>query len=93
VVTEAALEAGEHVYSEEPLAMEYARTGAPAERAEARGLSPSGAAASMLGEARDRGGRRVRRDRVGPARLGFVGQPGPGPSPVAERRHTDAAGR
>ncbi|KZC01742.1 hypothetical protein AU375_02046 [Methylobacterium radiotolerans] len=54
MVTEAALEAGERVYSEEPLAMEYARTGAPAERAEARGLSLSGAAASMLGEARAR---------------------------------------
>lgn len=50
-VTKAALEAGKHVYSETPLAMGYAQAEALADLAVSKGLSLSGAPASILGEA------------------------------------------
>ncbi|MEE7506353.1 Gfo/Idh/MocA family oxidoreductase [Methylobacterium mesophilicum] len=72
VVTKAALEAGKHVYSEKPLAMEYAQAEALVELAEAKGLSLSGAPASILGEAGSTVREAVASGQVGAVRLVYA---------------------
>ncbi|MDB5447627.1 MAG: oxidoreductase domain protein [Phenylobacterium sp.] len=71
-VSKAALEAGKHVYSEKPLAMAYADAEALVALAEARGLSLSGAPASILGEAGSTVKAAVEAGRVGPVRLVYA---------------------
>jgi predicted dehydrogenase len=71
-VSLAALQAGKHVYSEKPLAMRYEEAVALVELAEARGLSLSGAPASVLGEAGQTVCRAVAEGRVGPVRLVYA---------------------
>jgi len=71
-VSKAALEAGKHVYSEKPLAMAYEDAEALVALAEARGLSLSGAPASVLGEAGATAKAAVDAGKVGRVRLVYA---------------------
>jgi predicted dehydrogenase len=71
-VSRAALEAGKHVYSEKPLAMTYEDAEALVALAEAKGLTLSGAPASILGEAGQAVKAAVDEGRVGQVRLVYA---------------------
>lgn len=71
-VSKAALEADKHVYSEKPLAMAYEDAEALVALAEARGLSLSGAPASVLGEAGSTVKAAVEAGKVGQVRLVYA---------------------
>ncbi len=71
-VTRSALEAGRHVYSEKPLAMDMADARALVELAEARGLLLSSAPCSLLGETAQTMWRAVREGTVGPVRVVYA---------------------
>lgn len=68
----AALEAGRHVYSEKPLAMDLAEAEALVALAKARGLSLSGAPSSVLGEAPQAAWAALRRNEIGPPALAYA---------------------
>ena len=71
-VTLAALEAGKHVYSEKPLAMELADAVHLVELAESSGLQLSSAPCSLLGETAQTIWKAVRDDRIGTVRLVYA---------------------
>jgi predicted dehydrogenase len=71
-VTRACLEAGKHVYSEKPLALELDQARALVEWAEARGLRLSSAPCSLLGETAQAIGRALRERRIGEVRLVYA---------------------
>lgn len=71
-VTRAALEAGKHVYSEKPLAMDFAQARALATLAEERGLMLSSAPSSLLGETAQTMWRVLRSGRIGPVRVAYA---------------------
>jgi predicted dehydrogenase len=71
-VTRAALEAGKHVYSEKPLAMDLAAARQLVELADARGLVLSSAPCSLLGETAQTVWRAVRDGAIGPVRLVYA---------------------
>lgn len=71
-VTRAALEAGKHVYSEKPLAMELSHAEELVALAESRGLLLSGAPCSVLGETAQTLWKALREERVGRVRLVYA---------------------
>lgn len=71
-VSRACLEAGKHVYSEKPLAMEMAQAQELVELAEARGLQITSAPCSPLGETARTIRRALREQRVGPVRVVYA---------------------
>jgi predicted dehydrogenase len=71
-VSRATLEAGKHVYSEKPLAMDYVQAEALVDLAEAKGLSLSGAPASILGEAGATAIKAIAAGKVGQVRLVYA---------------------
>jgi predicted dehydrogenase len=72
VVTKACLEAGKHVYSEKPLAMELAQARELVELAEARGLGLASAPCSLLGETAQTLWKALRERQVGTVRLVYA---------------------
>src|SRR5690606_761425 len=68
-VTEQCLLAGKHVYSEKPLALDYAAARRLVALAERRGLRLGCAPATFLGEAHQTAWKLVRRGRIGPIRV------------------------
>jgi predicted dehydrogenase len=71
-VTKAALEAGKHVYSEKPLAMELAHAEELVALAQARGLELGGAPCSVLGETAQTLWKALREERIGTVRLVYA---------------------
>jgi predicted dehydrogenase len=71
-VSDAALDAGKHVYSEKPLAMEMAPARALADKARARGLALGGAPCNVLGETAQAMWKALRDGAVGTARLVYA---------------------
>ncbi|MBL8954919.1 MAG: Gfo/Idh/MocA family oxidoreductase [Myxococcaceae bacterium] len=71
-VSRAALEAGKHVYSEKPLAMQVSDAKALAALAEKKGLQLSGAPCTHLGEAAQTIIKTVREGKVGTPRLAYA---------------------
>ena len=71
-VSKACLEAGKHVYSEKPLAMELSQATALVELAEARGLRLSSAPCSLLGETAQALWKALRERQVGTVRLVYA---------------------
>ena len=71
-VSRACLEAGKHVYSEKPLAMELDEARALVELAEVRGLGLASAPCSLLGETAQTLWKALRERRVGPVRLVYA---------------------
>jgi predicted dehydrogenase len=71
-VSKACLEAGKHVYSEKPLAMELAQATALVELAAARGVRLSSAPCSLLGETAQAMWKALRERQVGTARLVYA---------------------
>jgi len=71
-VTRAALEAGKHVYSEKPLAMDFSDAVKLVELAEAQGLQLSAAPCSLLGESAQTIWKAIREDRIGTVRLVYA---------------------
>lgn len=68
-LSRACLEAGKHVYSEKPLALEQSRAHELVELAEARGLHVSCAPCSLLGETAQTVWKALREERAGTVRL------------------------
>lgn len=71
-VSRAALDAGKHVYSEKPLALELGEARELVELAERRGLQIASAPCSLLGEAAQTLWRALRRGAAGPVRLAYA---------------------
>jgi predicted dehydrogenase len=71
-ISDAALDAGKHVYSEKPLAMEMADAKKLVDKARSRGLLISGAPCSILGETAQALWKAVRENRMGPVRLVYA---------------------
>lgn len=71
-VVKRALEAGKHVYSEKPLALEYAQAQALVELARARGLRLAGAPITFLNEAQQSAMKLVRDGLIGPVRAVYA---------------------
>lgn len=71
-VTTAALEAGKHVYSEKPLAMDFEEAKGLVELADRLGLELSSAPCSLLGETAQTIWRAIRDGRVGTVRLVYA---------------------
>jgi predicted dehydrogenase len=71
-VTKACLEAGKHVYSEKPLAMELDQARALVQLAEARGLRLASAPCSLLGETAQTVWKALRERRIGTVRLVYA---------------------
>ncbi|XXF78079.1 Gfo/Idh/MocA family oxidoreductase [Myxococcaceae bacterium GXIMD 01537] len=71
-VTRAALEAGKHVYSEKPLAMDMGEAEALVALAESKGLLLSGAPCSVLGETAQTLWKALRQEAVGRPRLVYA---------------------
>ena len=71
-VSQAALHAGKHVYSEKPLAMEMGQARALVALAEANGLSLSSAPATVLGEAAEAAWTAIAAGRIGQVRLVYA---------------------
>jgi predicted dehydrogenase len=71
-VSKAALEAGKHVYSEKPLAMEYPAALDLVELAERRGLQLAGAPCNMLGESAQTLWKALREQVIGKVRLVYA---------------------
>lgn len=71
-VTTAALEAGKHVYSEKPLAMELSDAVQLVELAESKNLQLSAAPCSLLGESAQTLWKAIREQRVGTIRLVYA---------------------
>jgi predicted dehydrogenase len=71
-VTKACLEAGKHVYSEKPLAMELDQARTLVELAEARGLGLASAPCSLLGETAQTLWKALRERQVGTVRLVYA---------------------
>lgn len=71
-VTRACLEAGKHVYSEKPLAMNFEEASQLVDLAEARGLELACAPCSILGETAQTLWRLLRRGKIGQVRLVFA---------------------
>jgi predicted dehydrogenase len=70
--SQAALNAGKHVYSEKPLAMDVADAEALVALAAAKGLSLSGAPSSLLGESAQAAWAALRRGEIGAPRLAYA---------------------
>lgn len=70
--SQAALEAGKHVYSEKPLAMVLAEAEALVALAARKGLSLSGAPSSLLGEAPQAAWAAIRRGEIGVPKLAYA---------------------
>jgi predicted dehydrogenase len=71
-VTRAALEAGKHVHTEKPLALDHAEAQALAALAAGRGLRLSAAPATLLGEAQQTAWKLVRDGAVGRVRVAYA---------------------
>jgi predicted dehydrogenase len=71
-VSRAALEAGRHVYSEKPLAMEMGQAHKLADEARRRGLLLASAPCSILGETAQTLWRALREERIGKVRLVYA---------------------
>ncbi len=71
-VVKQALEAGKHVYSEKPLALEYAQARELVELAKARGLRLAGAPITFLGEAQQTAMQWIREGKLGPVRMVYA---------------------
>lgn len=71
-VTRAALEAGKHVYTEKPIALDLAEARGLAELAAARGLQLASAPASMIGEAAQSAWQALRAGAVGRPLLAYA---------------------
>jgi predicted dehydrogenase len=71
-VTEAALEAGKHVHSEKPLALNYPDAKSLVELAEARGLGLSASPATLLGESQQTMWKLVRDGVLGTVRVAYA---------------------
>lgn len=71
-VTRACLEAGKHVYSEKPLAMQIDEAKALVELAEVKGLQVSSAPCSLLGETAQTLWKALRERQVGTVRLVYA---------------------
>jgi predicted dehydrogenase len=71
-VTAAALEAGKHVHSEKPLALNYADAKSLVELAEARGLGLSASPATLLGESQQTMWKLVRDGVLGSVRVAYA---------------------
>jgi predicted dehydrogenase len=68
-VVKAGLEAGKHVYSEKPLALEYAQAKELVELAQRKGLRLAGAPITFLGEAQQTAMKLVRDGKLGEVRM------------------------
>ena len=71
-VSKACLQAGKHVYSEKPLATDFAEAKELVDLAEARGLQISSAPCSLLGECAQTMWKAVRENRVGHIRAAYA---------------------
>jgi predicted dehydrogenase len=71
-VSRAALEAGKHVYSEKPLAMDFAQAKELVALAETKGRAITGAPCSILGETAQTIWKALRANVVGPVRLVYA---------------------
>ena len=71
-VSKVCLQAGKHVYSEKPLAMDFAEARELTELAESRGLQISAAPCSLLGECAQTMWKAVRENRVGRIRAVYA---------------------
>jgi predicted dehydrogenase len=71
-VTRAALEAGKHVHSEKPLALDYAAAKSLVELADTRGLGLSASPATLLGEAQQTMWKLVREGELGTVRVAYA---------------------
>jgi predicted dehydrogenase len=71
-VSKACLEAGKHVYSEMPLAMQMSDAQALVELAESKGLQIASAPCSILGETAQSLWKALREQRVGPVKLAYA---------------------
>jgi predicted dehydrogenase len=71
-VSKAALEAGKHVYSEKPLAMEWEDAKSLAALAKKHGVMMAGAPATALGEAAQTAWKAIREGRIGTPRLAYA---------------------
>ena len=71
-VTRACLEAGKHVYTEKPLAMQFDQAQELVELAKARGLHLSGAPCSVLNQAAQSLWKAIREEQVGKPRLVYA---------------------
>jgi predicted dehydrogenase len=71
-VTEAALEAGKHVHSEKPLALDHSTAAALVALADGRGLCLSASPATLLGEAQQTLWRLLREGAIGRVRVAYA---------------------
>jgi predicted dehydrogenase len=71
-VSLACLEAGRHVYSEKPLAMDFAQAAQLVETARAKGLNLSSAPCNLLGETAQTLWKALRENSVGPVRVVYA---------------------
>ena len=71
-ISHAALEAGKHVYSEKPLAMEMSQAKLLVELAQSRGLLISSAPCSLLGETAQTAWKALRENAIGPVRVAYA---------------------
>jgi predicted dehydrogenase len=66
------LDAGKHVFTEKPLALEYGRARELVERATAKGLRLGSAPGTFMGEAQQTAARQIREGRLGRVRLVYA---------------------
>ncbi len=71
-ITQKCLEAGKHVYTEKPIAMDLAQAKELVDQAEARGLYLSSAPCTLLNETAQTAWRAIQDQRVGPIRLVYA---------------------
>src|SRR5581483_9153938 len=71
-VSQAALEAGKHVYSEKPLSLSFEQALELVELAKTKGVQLGGAPCSLLGEAAQTAWKALREGRVGTPRLAYA---------------------
>jgi predicted dehydrogenase len=71
-VSQAALEAGKHVYSEKPLSLSFTQAQELVELAQKKGVQLSGAPCSLLGEAAQTAWKALREGRIGTPRLAYA---------------------
>lgn len=91
-ITDAALDAGKHVYSEKPLAMEMAQARALVDKARSKGLALAGAPCNMLGETAQTVWKALRDGAIGSVRLVYAEMDDGMVSAMPYRRWASASG-